>query len=75
METARPGRGGAGGDGAKVERIETTLDSNANTAHAQARPYVSRYGTRHSEAIFRHWNPRVIEALGIRRVEPDGSDQ
>jgi len=73
MKTARPDPG-AGGDGVKVERIETTLDSNAATAQAQARPYLSRHGTRHSETIMWAWSEAARRALGIRRVEPDGAE-
>ncbi len=35
---------------------------------ATARPYRDRWGHRHSQAVFDHWTPGTIKALGIHRA-------
>ncbi len=65
----------AGGDPCKsVEAAWLNIPNNKDTAaEKQAnKPLIDRHGHRHSEAVMRNWSPAVIQALGIRRVEPEG---
>ena len=34
---------------------------------------VDKYGHVHTDAVFRHWSPVAIKALGIRRVDRGGA--
>jgi hypothetical protein len=36
--------------------------------------YLDRFGNAHTAAVFEHWSPRVIRAMGIRPLVEGGSD-
>ena len=38
------------------------------------RPYIDRYGHRHSAAVFENWSPAVLKALGVRRIKPESPE-
>ena len=41
---------------------------------APARPYRDRWGHRHSQAVYDHWHPRVIEFTGIHKARRTKSE-
>jgi hypothetical protein len=41
----------------------------------QVKSYVDKYGHPHSEAVVRHWHPKALKALGVRRVRPPTQEE